>query len=875
MDDILTSSAKTEDDRYKFYELKVYNSVEWLHNNKKKYRQVFDRWETDYIYAELSLYNKYFDKDIWDADIVLTCYDNKNTSKALCSLKFRKKVSKYDQMIYIREGWGNKKEGSFWKRGTYFWQAFVDGYHVGTKHFYIEEAIGHKASTAGYLNILGLKFYEGHYDDVSDTDRKYLIDFDHSQTRYIFCEMTFKNLLRTHDWQSEIFIKYFNEAGELKGETVRLQRISTDSEKIVVISGYGANTAGSWHPGRYRVEISFLNKILAISYIDVKNYNTLGIPEVIIPDSSKIIEGKVLEDENSSVEDALAQFDKLIGLSSIKNQFAEHLKYVRFLKLRASKGIVDEEADSLHAVFMGNPGTGKTTVAKLLGKLYKNLGIISKGHVHSVDRADLIGEYIGQTAPKVKEAIKKARGGILFIDEAYALARSNDDSKDFGREVIEILVKEMSEGKGDMVVVAAGYPKEMKTFLDSNPGLRSRFKTYFDFPDYLPQELMAIADKAASDKKVNIDSKAKVILEGMLVDAYRNREKTFGNARYVYDLVEKAKTNLGIRVMSNKNPEGLSKQALSTISARDIVKINDLFVSELPHIPIDETLLADTLMELNSLIGMDDVKKEIIETVDLVKFYKKNGKNVLSNFNLHTLFIGNPGTGKTTVARLLSKIYKALGIIEKGHLIETDRSGLVAGYVGQTAIKTAEKIDEAAGGVLFIDEAYALGNIGTFQGDFGNEAIQTILKKMEDEKGKFFVFAAGYPDNMASFLKTNPGLASRFDKVLKFDDYNADELFAIASHIFKSEGMKLTKKAKTDLQMICNDMYDKRDKYFGNARSIKKFTEEVIKAQNLRVAYDENLDKSQYKNIETEDLQKVKSWSRDLTIETKKIGFKQ
>lgn len=138
----------------------------------------------------------------------------------------------------------------------------------------------------------------------------------------------------------------------------------------------------------------------------------------------------------------------------------------------------------------------------MMGLLYKKMGLLTKGHVHEVDRVDLVGEYIGQTAPKVREAIEKARGGVLFIDEAYALARANDDSKDFGREVIELLVKEMSDGPGDLAVIVAGYPKEMQYFLKSNPGLRSRFKIFLDFPDYLPQELSAIADYAAREKEV-------------------------------------------------------------------------------------------------------------------------------------------------------------------------------------------------------------------------------------------------------------------------------------------------------------------------------------------------------------------------------------
>lgn len=175
------------------------------------------------------------------------------------------------------------------------------------------------------------------------------------------------------------------------------------------------------------------------------------------------------------------------------------------------------------------------------------MGVLSEGHVYEADRAELVGEYIGQTAPKVKDAIEKARGGVLFIDEAYALARTNDDSKDFGREVIEILVKEMSNGPGDLAVIMAGYPKEMKYFLDSNPGLKSRIKLYYEFPDYLPQELYEIAEFAAKDKGLIFHEEAKQALHHLILNAYRSRDNTFGNARFVFDIVDKAKNQFGYK----------------------------------------------------------------------------------------------------------------------------------------------------------------------------------------------------------------------------------------------------------------------------------------------------------------------------------------
>ena len=366
-----------------------------------------------------------------------------------------------------------------------------------------------------------------------------------------------------------------------------------------------------------------------------------------------------------------------------------------------------------------------------------------------------------------------------------------------------------------MAVIVAGYPKEMKHFMDSNPGLKSRFKLYFEFSDYLPQELTQIADYACQEKGVVLLPDSKKQLTEIITEAYRNRDRSFGNARFVFDLVEKAKINLGLRVMDSKNPSALENTKLETIEFKDVDKIQIEKPKEIPNIPVDPKFLEKSLQELDELIGMKSIKKQINELVELVRFYQETGRNTLNNFYLHTVFIGNPGTGKTTVARILTKIYKALGMLERGHIIETDRQGLVAGFVGQTAIKTAEKIDEAKGGVLFIDEAYALTSNtsgGAAHSDFGNEAIQTLLKRMEDQRGEFFVFVAGYPDNMEEFLKANPGLNSRFDKILKFEDYEPAELMEIAMYMFEEKGFKLHKAAREHMSAYLDFLYEYRDK---------------------------------------------------------------
>lgn len=863
--------SKAEKKRYKFKELRVYSSTEWLANNRKKYRQVFDRQEVSYIYAELSFYNKQFDEEAWEVDVTFKCFQIKNKRREICSLDFTRKVSKYDNVVYIREGWGNKKGGVFWKKGSYLWEVYIDGQKAGFKYFYIEDS--HEASNADkpYLDLQSFKLYEGQYDDTLLEDRNYLKAFSADETRYVYAEIQLYNMF-DQPWHCETFVKFYNEARELKGQIIRLQEVKPDMKSIHINAGWGSNVKGSWRRGKYTVELVFMDKLLAVYPFEIGDDYIEGSAPIQLPDQKEPVYLQE-EQDTATFDDLLVQLESLVGLQEIKQKVKDHAQYIHFMRLRQSKGFADKDGIDIHAVFTGNPGTGKTTVARMMGRLYQKMGLLTKGHVIEADRVDLVGEYIGQTAPKVKAVFERAKGGVLFIDEAYALARANDDSKDFGREVVELLVKEMSNPQSDMAVIVAGYPKEMKYFIDSNPGLRSRFKHFYEFKDYLPQELSAIAEISAKEKEVELDKAAWTQLEELIVEAYRGRDKSFGNARYVYDLVEKAKINMGLRVMARKNPKQLSPKELSTIKLADVVALKTNKLKAIPAIPVDEKMLEESLNQLNSLIGIDNVKKQIAELVNLVRYHKEQGKSVVSNFSLHTVFVGNPGTGKTTVARILTRIYKALGVLERGHMIETDRQGLVAGFVGQTATKTAERIEEAMGGVLFIDEAYALS--GGRNGDYGNEAIQTMLKRMEDHRGEFFIFVAGYPDNMDAFLKANPGLASRFDKVLRFDDYTADELNEIAIKMCKDEGYHLHNAAREHLSAYFKELVAYKDKYFGNARTVRKLILEAIKNQNLRIAQIPAADrkKGAQTRITLDDVRHIDQLIKNETWSKKGIGF--
>ncbi|MEL6389526.1 MAG: AAA family ATPase [Bacteroidota bacterium] len=872
--EVIQSDNQSAELQYKYRDLRVYASTEWLAGNRKKYRQVFEQDSTSYIYIELSFVNKSFEQTIWDANIVLRCYQVGKSKKEMCVLDVRRQISKHDNVVYIREGWGHKELGGFWKHGKYCWEAYIDDRKVATKYFYVEDLQTQiQAHISQALSIKSVEYFEGKFDQNNDDEeRVYYVEFDHKETRYVFVELTLENRIPNANWYSEIFIKFYNEARELKGEVIRLQKMKKGEDLIQITAGWGSNVKGSWRRGRYSVEVIFQDRMIAESSFVIGEDFQEGNVNLTLPEDQSIMSVSVPSLLTS--REAFNELNSLVGLNAIKRQISEHTRYIKFLKLRRERGFSEQDHVGLHSVFTGNPGTGKTTVARLLGAIYHSMGLLSQGHVHEVDRVDLVGEYIGQTAPKVREALTKAKGGVLFIDEAYALARQNEDSKDFGREVIELLVKEMGNPKSDIMVVVAGYPKEMDNFVNSNPGLRSRFKYFYNFEDYTLDDLQLIVDRFCNRYEVVLSPGARTHLNEIIQEDYRDRDRSFGNARYIGQLVEKSKINMGIRLMEAAHRQQPSHIQLKTIMLQDVLKLRENYNSRQDNIGVDEKALAIAINKLDRLIGLNDVKTKVHQLVDIVRYRSSQQEITTGMINMHTIFVGNPGTGKTTVARILADVFKALGVLSKGHIVETDRQGLVAGYVGQTALKTKTKIEEALGGVLFIDEAYALTKVGATN-DFGDEAIQVLLKEMEDRRGEFFVFVAGYPKEMERFLSSNPGLHSRFDHHLEFEDFGAEQLRDIANYFIQERGYKISSGAILQLEAELLREYHSRDRHFGNARRVRQYIDELIKQQNLRLGTEKVGLESRYRYlIKGVDVQaSVQLLSREKRGQRGRIGF--
>ena len=526
--------------------------------------------------------------------------------------------------------------------------------------------------------------------------------------------------------------------------------------------------------------------------------------------------------EERSVEDILSDLDSFIGMDEVKSAVREIAYAVQNAVQRAERGLGEQEKMSMHIILTGNPGTGKTTIARKLGEILAAIGYLDSGHVVEVDRAMMVSPYQGETPKVVDRLCDKAMGGILFVDEAYTLAPVNASGErdNQGAQALEKLMKRMEDDRGKFVVIAAGYRTEMDNLFRINPGFRSRFNYFLNIEDYTPEQLYQIMLVFAKEKKYIFSEQAEALTKKMISELHKSRDKDFANGRTMRSLFDQ---------ICKKQAQRLQGRDISSMSNEQLMTIED---EDIPYEAPKTVDYTECLKKLDGLVGLAGVKKEISNLAAFLNLQIKRGET--NTFQgKHYVFTGNPGTGKTTVARIMTDVFKTLGVVSRGQLVEADRAKLVAGYSGQTAIKTNQLVDQAIGGVLFIDEAYTLKSNDS--DSFGSEAIDTLLKRLEDDRGKFICIVAGYTEQMHDFIDTNPGLKSRFTQTIHFDDYTPDELTQIFLNLANGKSFTVDEPTKAAIHRQFEQLYLRRDKNFGNAREARRIFNEAVEKQSQRL----------------------------------------
>jgi SpoVK/Ycf46/Vps4 family AAA+-type ATPase len=520
--------------------------------------------------------------------------------------------------------------------------------------------------------------------------------------------------------------------------------------------------------------------------------------------------------------DPRADLDACVGLAPVKTEIGLLVAEARAAALRRDAGMPAAGTGRgfpRQLAFTGEPGTGKTMVARILGRLLADLGLLGSGHLVAVDRADLVGD-LGDGRPRVGRWLDRAQGGVLCVEDAHDLTPAGDEA-DRNRAVLGALLAGLEARPRDIVVVLTGTDAGVNGLLQADGELAGLFTRTVRFPTLTDAELVQLFEaKAAEGGFVLQDGVADTVRARL--EAHRGR--TAGRAALAVDLLDRTVAAQSRRILGDGVVD--EDESLHELLVRDVPDtVAGSTRLDLPH---------DPLAEIEALIGLESVKREMGMLVAEAKAerLRRDAGLPVRTPTRHLVFTGNPGTAKTTVARLVAAVYAKLGLLRSGHLVEVARGDLIAEYLGQTPPKVRAAVSRALGGVLFIDEAYALTPPSSYD-DYGAEALAELLRLMEEHRDDLVVIVAGYSEPMARFLASNPGLASRFPTTVRFPDYTDDELVAIFASMAATAGYDMEDGAVDVVRALLKAT--PRDRGFGNGRLMRNVLDRALAVQAQRL----------------------------------------
>lgn len=577
-------------------------------------------------------------------------------------------------------------------------------------------------------------------------------------------------------------------------------------------------------------------------------------------ESKCIVDQSDWEKKRQKIEALLLPF---VGMDNVKETILSWADRLQGEERVRSQAKIKLKKSCFHMTITGSTGVGKSEIARVIAKAMYILGVVESDTFVETNRDGLIGEHVGATGPKTKKVIEGARSGVLFIDEAPTIATdyTTTEKTNFGKEAVTTLMDALEKERGRTVFIFAGYPVDMESFLRSNQGLVSRIPLSIHINDYTPKEITDIILLNLHQQGFGTGEVRSEIEKAV----QRKSDKGIipGNARAARSMSEEILSNYFKRVIKE---EGEIKPNILPV---DVSSFLNNKISKQDEEGF-ENVKENALKQLYALSGLTNIKKQIqkIGAYEYVQRKKEEKGMPTNRSTLHMTFNGNPGTGKTTVARILGTYFRGMGILSRGHFTEISKADLVRGSE-PTASTVKNIVKRAIGGVLFVDEAYALAREKQ-----GVEALDTLIKEMEDHREDLIVIMAGYSKEMESLYQVNPGLHSRIAYHLEFEDYDAKDLIQILNDLLGSQGLKLTQKAGGTLISFVEEFH-KKGWIQSNGRWARNVFEKIMMSQSLRIVEEasDDYDVIEYKDIveSFDEMPKQKGDSNDAETKKKKI----
>ncbi len=624
------------------------------------------------------------------------------------------------------------------------------------------------------------------------------------------CNISTHNLLifltvDEHAMQQIFPEKRFRGVGWLQVQGPKSEEIQAAIERLarrhqLVLKDAQAIARSLTRYGNMRVALGNVIRVAGAGQREISLKNVLQLPSI----------------DETEVARLREELNALIGLKDVKDKFCSIERKARDLRRRLQDGESRLPDDTMHMVFTGNPGTGKTTVARIMARLFYALGILPRADVMEITASQVMSSNVGETRENMQRRLEEARGGVLFIDEAHQFG--NKDS--FGaREAIEALVPAAWNMRHEVVIILAGYTNKMADFFNMDEGLNRRFPTHgrIEFHDYSLEELWQILERNLKRQGYTLEEAARPRLQAVL--RRRMKRKGFGNAGGVENLVSELLENH--RNGSNPNAQ--------CIGVADLP----------PRVRRHDDVWKEALAKLNTLVGLASVRERIRSLLERVQYdleEEEHGRGT-DEVTLHPgnmLFSGPPGTGKTTVGRIMADLLYGIGCIERRVFVSVTRADLVGEYQGHTAPRVRKVVEQARDGVLFIDEAYGLvlGELDTF----GQEALTELVAQMTNPENDGTVFIlAGYKNDLERLLEVNSGLNSRFPIEISFQSFTADDCVSLAELRLREKKYDYEPEVLEQIRKLAQEAIETEGEQFGNARWVEHLIKEAIERMKSRV----------------------------------------